>query len=627
MRANRTFAYICALVLSFVASTAQTRVSFDPSGAVRTNSAGRNGDGMVTDGQDLTMIDYPGATRTVAYGINNSGDIVGNYVSSGVTHGFLLSAGKFTQIDYPGAASTSPYGINSKGDIVGGYNDTAGHSHGFLLSKGKFTQVDYPGVDTTPEGINSAGDIVGMIIPAGKPMAGFLLRGGVWTINDTLLSRESSTMVCDFGINDAGVIVGHWGTRAGGVHGVLYNKGALTLIDYGAGGNTQTVAINNSGDIGGYYYDAAGFGHGFLQRNGRFALIDFPGAIRTLALGVNDSRQVVGVFVDAKGVYHGFTGPVAPAATAPVLRVDDDGVDCPGALRTIQEAVAQAPPAATILVCPGTYRGTVVISGPGRNGLKLIAAGRADEVVLQGDYTERDGFHLENVTSVLIRGFTVRDFGNQPTTATQYGTGNQIYLENAHYNVIENNRLINGDMMGIMLMDSGNNQIQNNLAWANNSSLVNCGIHVQGTKSANNMLVQNFTYGNNMAGIMLSGAGTGNRVANNIVVGNGRYGITNTGTDNTWIEGNRVSYNAGPWGTPNPFAASVKGVGLGINIGSSTGVTVVDNRARSNTGPDINWDGSGQIKFDANACGTSTPAGACTDSGPASPAAVPVRAR
>src|SRR5205823_2619413 len=126
-----------------------------------------------------------------------------------------------------------------------------------------------------------------------------------------------------------------------------------------------------------------------------------------------------------------------------VLTVDDDGLDCPASVRTIQEAVAAAPAGAVILVCPGIYQKSVSIVGPGRNGLKLIATGAEGSVVLQGDYTERDGFHLENVSSVLIRGFTVRDFGTKPTTDTEWGVGNQIYLQDAHYNTIEQNTLIN----------------------------------------------------------------------------------------------------------------------------------------------------------------------------------------
>lgn len=42
----------------------------------------------------LTTIDFPGASLTTALGINPRGNIVGLYVSAGVTHGFLLSRSK-----------------------------------------------------------------------------------------------------------------------------------------------------------------------------------------------------------------------------------------------------------------------------------------------------------------------------------------------------------------------------------------------------------------------------------------------------------------------------------------------------------------------------------------------------
>jgi len=74
--------------------------------------------------------------------------------------------------------------------------------------------------------------------------------------------------------------------------------------------------------------------------------------------------------------------------------------------------------------------------------------------VLRGDYTERSGFVLENVDNVLIRGFTVRDFGDKPVTAAEWGSGSLVYLQNAHYNRIEQNRLVNGDQSGILLADS-----------------------------------------------------------------------------------------------------------------------------------------------------------------------------
>ena len=125
-------------------------------------------------------------------------------------------------------------------------------------------------------------------------------------------------------------------------------------------------------------------------------------------------------------------------------------------------------------------------------------------------------------------------------------------------------------MVGIMLVDSGNNTIQRNVALVNNSVLANCGIHVQGKTSAKNMFRQNLTSGNKMAGIMLSDAGPGNILMDNTVINNGRDGITNTGTDGTWIEGNRVSYNRGSWGT-TPYPPEAVGAGRGITIGTSDG--------------------------------------------------------
>ena len=64
--------------------------------------------------------DVPGAIRTEAYGINDAGQIVGNYQdASAATHGFLYTAGIFTSLDVPGALTTYAQGINNRGQIVG----------------------------------------------------------------------------------------------------------------------------------------------------------------------------------------------------------------------------------------------------------------------------------------------------------------------------------------------------------------------------------------------------------------------------------------------------------------------------------------------------------------------------
>ncbi len=89
---------------------------------------------LVSRGQ-FTTIDIPGATRTVANGINARGDIVGRYDIAGVGHGFLLSEDELTTIDSPGATLTAATAINPRRDIVGHYRSVDGKEHGFLLGK------------------------------------------------------------------------------------------------------------------------------------------------------------------------------------------------------------------------------------------------------------------------------------------------------------------------------------------------------------------------------------------------------------------------------------------------------------------------------------------------------------
>jgi len=108
----------------------------------------------------FTQLDVPGATRTVATGINDAGQIVGLFIiSSTVEHGFLCTGGGFTQLDVPGATFTSASGINDAGQIVGSFGIGTSF-HGFLDTGGSFTQIAVPGgTGTAAFGINDARQI------------------------------------------------------------------------------------------------------------------------------------------------------------------------------------------------------------------------------------------------------------------------------------------------------------------------------------------------------------------------------------------------------------------------------------------------------------------------------------
>jgi probable HAF family extracellular repeat protein len=74
----------------------------------------------------FTTLDVPGASSTVARGINDAGQVVGFFSDGSGTHGFLLDAQGFTPIDVRGASSTEGRGINTDGQIVGDFTDSGG---------------------------------------------------------------------------------------------------------------------------------------------------------------------------------------------------------------------------------------------------------------------------------------------------------------------------------------------------------------------------------------------------------------------------------------------------------------------------------------------------------------------
>ena len=118
-----------------------------------------------------TLLDFPGANLTEAVGINDDGQVVGDYRdSAGRFHGFFWDAGLFLTFDvpFPEATLTAPSGINNVGQIVGFYFDNNvsetfpnGRAHGFLYDNGVFSSFDVPGASATlPLDINDHGQIV-----------------------------------------------------------------------------------------------------------------------------------------------------------------------------------------------------------------------------------------------------------------------------------------------------------------------------------------------------------------------------------------------------------------------------------------------------------------------------------
>jgi probable HAF family extracellular repeat protein len=151
-------------------ATVSAANGINDSGAIVGTYTDASGDhGFLFSGGTFTPIEVPGAQSTSANDINNAGLIVGFFTDAeGNTRGYRRNLdGSFDPIDAPNATATFiEGGINNNGEIVGDFDDATG-THGFLLSGGMFTILDAPDARATfAVGINDFDQIVGVFDPA-----------------------------------------------------------------------------------------------------------------------------------------------------------------------------------------------------------------------------------------------------------------------------------------------------------------------------------------------------------------------------------------------------------------------------------------------------------------------------
>jgi probable HAF family extracellular repeat protein len=203
---------------------------------------------------------FPKSTNQGAFGVNDLGQIVGEYGTTSATYGYLYSKGKFTTIVVPftGAVVTEAFDINNSGDIVGPFEYSSGVWQGFLLSGGTYTSLAYPGSNyTIAEALNNNGDIVGYYEDSSGNDHAFLLSGGTYSSIDV----PGATLTYASGINDSGDIVGGYCTtsqcasNSDGEQGFLLSGGVFTTINVPAAAATAPIDINNNGVIVGSYSD------------------------------------------------------------------------------------------------------------------------------------------------------------------------------------------------------------------------------------------------------------------------------------------------------------------------------------------------------------------------------------
>jgi probable HAF family extracellular repeat protein len=185
--------------------------------------------GFLFAGGHVTNIDFPGATGTFAFGVNDRHEVIGVYAdTTTVQHAFLLRNGVFTNIDLPGGAGntpTTPFSINNSSEIVGQFVNVAGTTgHGYLeFRDGQFSTYDALGAPANSTffiSINNLNQILGAWVDANSVNHNFVLSQDSFH-NFNVPKSFGAIQVSGQTINDLGDIVGWFADSQNVQHGFI----------------------------------------------------------------------------------------------------------------------------------------------------------------------------------------------------------------------------------------------------------------------------------------------------------------------------------------------------------------------------------------------------------------------
>ena len=245
----------------------------------------------IADAYTFERIDVPGAYKSHATGINDSGLIAGwtvatqfaipqPFVYDGTTHTIYPSACA------PSACQTYFHGINDSGVASGYYN--GGSFPGFIYSGGVYTTVNSPFISNGYGfGNNNAGDVVGI---------GYIYSGGTFTAINYPGADTDSTWVYD--VNNLGAVTGRY-SEGSGTHGFIYDAGVYTSFDVPGSTSTTSYGINDAGVVVGFHWDVDEHGFIYDPSDGSFVTLDYPNAAHTRLRGINNAGEIVGRYFNS----------------------------------------------------------------------------------------------------------------------------------------------------------------------------------------------------------------------------------------------------------------------------------------------------------------------------------------
>jgi probable HAF family extracellular repeat protein len=277
----------------------------------------------------VTNLGTLGGNTSMAYGINESGQVVGESRTSltimdpnagpeftpgslVVPHAFLYSGNNMQ--DLGGRANSSAaHSINATGQAVGFFfARPGGYNHAFLYSNSKTQDIGSFGSASARQSfanaINASGQVVGWsdtglppillkhpgpMVPAASPQHAFSYQDGKMQDLGTLGGDFSTA----FGINDAGQIAGYAENADRDRHAFLYENGKMRDLGTLGGLESEAHAINNSGQVVGVANLPNGDAHAFLYSDGKMqdlGTLDRNPKCRSQANAINSAGLIVG---------------------------------------------------------------------------------------------------------------------------------------------------------------------------------------------------------------------------------------------------------------------------------------------------------------------------------------------